>query len=41
MDAMDLFYLRCVECANLFDQDALSATKFPNLYLFWAQLRAS
>jgi SM-20-related protein len=41
MDMMDLFYLRCVECANLLDQNALSAQKFPNLHLFEAQLRAS
>lgn len=36
---LDLFLLRCIECANLYDQDELNPQKYPNLYEFAVQLR--
>jgi SM-20-related protein len=35
----DLFLLRCIECANLYDQQELNPQKYPNLYEFAVQLR--
>ena len=34
---LDLFLLRSIECANLFDQDELDADVYPNLFKFVAQ----
>jgi SM-20-related protein len=36
-DDQDLFLLRCIECANLYDQNELDPTKYPNLYEFTKQ----
>jgi len=35
----DLFLLRCIECANLYDQDELDQAKYPNLYEFASKFR--
>lgn len=35
----DLFLLRCVECANLYDQQELTPKSYPNLHNFTVQLR--
>lgn len=36
---LDLFLLRSIECANLFDQDELNADTYPNLHRFVQQLK--
>ena len=36
---LDLFLLRCIECANLHDQDELNETDYPNLYKFSMEVR--
>lgn len=36
---IELFLLRCIECANLHDQQELSAEVYPNLYEFAMQMR--
>jgi SM-20-related protein len=35
----DLFLLRCIECANLYDQDELDQEVYPNLYEFASKFR--
>jgi hypothetical protein len=35
---LDLFLLRCIECANLHDQGELDPEKYPNLYEFASKL---
>lgn len=37
LDDLDLFLLRCIECANLHDQAELTAEVYPNLYMFAKQ----
>lgn len=39
LDDTDLFLLRSIECANLYDQDELDPEKYPNLYEFAMQFR--
>jgi len=39
LSEVDLFLLRCIECANLYDQQALDPEKYPNLYNFVLALR--
>ena len=34
LNDVDLFLLRAIECANLYDQSELDAEKYPNLYEF-------
>lgn len=34
LDDLDLFLLRTIECANLYDQNELTAEKYPKLYEF-------
>jgi hypothetical protein len=38
LSELDLFLLRSIECANLFDQDELTADKYPNLKRFVEEL---
>jgi SM-20-related protein len=35
----DLFCMRCIECANLYDQQELTPQRYPNLYDFAVRLR--
>lgn len=37
LNDLDLFLLRCIECANLHDQNELTAVKYPNLFMFAKQ----
>lgn len=37
LDDLDLFLLRSIECANLYDQQELTVEKYPNLYVFAQQ----
>lgn len=37
LDDLDLFLLRCIECANLHDQNELNPTAYPNLHMFATQ----
>lgn len=39
LNETDLFLLRCIECANLYDQNQLSPQIYPNLYEFIMNLR--
>ncbi len=39
LDELDLFLLRTIECANLYDQEELTANRYPNLYSFAMQFR--
>lgn len=39
LEDLDLFLLRCIECVNLYDQNELDPTKYPNLYEFTKQFR--
>ena len=39
LSELDLFLLRCIECANLYDQQALDPEKHPNLHKFVESLR--
>lgn len=39
LEELDLFLLRSIECANLYDQDELNPEKYPNLYEFVMQYR--
>ena len=36
---LDLFLLRCIECANLHDQDELNEETYPNLYKFSKEIQ--
>jgi hypothetical protein len=35
----DVWLLRCIECANLYDQGTLDPDKYPNLYAFAEQIK--
>ena len=35
---VDLFLLRCIECANLYDQDELTEEQYPALFKFAKQM---
>jgi len=37
LNETDLFLLRCIECANLYDQNELDGATYPNLYEFTKQ----
>lgn len=37
LDDLDLFLLRCIECANLHDQNELNPKVYPNLHMFAMQ----
>jgi SM-20-related protein len=39
LSEIDLFLMRCIECANLYDQNELNSQKYPNLYEFALQLK--
>lgn len=39
LDELDLFLLRSIECANLYDQEELDPQKYPNLYEFAMQFK--
>jgi SM-20-related protein len=39
LNEVDLFLLRCIECANLYDQEELNETDYPNLYKFSLEIR--
>jgi hypothetical protein len=39
LDDLDLFLLRSIECANLYDQEELTPDKYPNLYEYSMQFR--
>jgi hypothetical protein len=39
VDESDLFALRCIECANLYDQNEFNPQKYPNLYAFALQVQ--
>jgi hypothetical protein len=39
LNETDLFLLRCIECANLYDQDELDPAVYPNLCEFASKFR--
>jgi len=39
LSEIDLFLLRCIECANLYDQNELTPEKYPNLFEFSKGIR--
>jgi hypothetical protein len=39
LSELDLFLLRCIECANLHDQNELNEQDYPNLYKFSQEIR--
>lgn len=39
LSEMEVFFLRCIECANLHDQGELTPAVYPNLYAFAQSLR--